>query len=356
MRSLSPPIRFVVCILALWTGLRLATFAPLYPEQQGRGLTAAIAESSGPADIVGAPIPRAHGSVRASLAPIRARRRAEPISTRFARALAGRTEFGTDSAGAAARVPPGGPGMRVTPGTATPALALGPESRSPSRPLGGPALPAGDSRWSLTGWSLWRPDTGPPSLASGGQLGGSQAGLRLGYRLLGDRSLALNLRLSRPLRGPDGAEAAVGLAIRPSAALPVEILAERRIALEDGGRDAWALGIAGGVDPISLPHDFELGGWAQAGVVGARSRDLYVEGALVLRRELLRLGRAELAVGAGGWAAAQPGAGRVDLGPEASLWFPVGDGAMRLGASWRQRVAGDAAPDSGPAVTLTTDF
>ncbi|MCA1748365.1 MAG: hypothetical protein LC634_02115, partial [Sphingomonadales bacterium] len=144
--------------------------------------------------------------------------------------------------------------------------------------------------------------------------------------------------------------------IRPVERLPVEILAERRIAIEDGGRDAWALGVAGGIDGVGLPLGLELGGWAQAGIVGARSRDLYAEGAIGVRRPVIDAGRATLSVGAASWAAAQPGAARLDIGPEASLSFPVGDGAMRLGVSWRQRIAGNATPGSGPAITLGTDF
>jgi hypothetical protein len=36
--------------------------------------------------------------------------------------------------------------------------------------------------------------------------------------------------------------------------------------------------------------------------------------------------------------------------------LPIGRTAIRASAEWRFRVAGDAAPDSGPAVTLSTDF
>ena len=63
----------------------------------------------------------------------------------------------------------------------------------------------------------------------------------------------------------------------------------------------------------------------------------------------LRLGA--LAVGA-----AQPGAARVDVGPRLTLRLPqVGEGS-RIALDWRQRIAGDARPASGLALTLASDF
>ena len=61
-------------------------------------------------------------------------------------------------------------------------------------------------------------------------------------------------------------------------------------------------------------------------------------------------------MGAGAWAAAQPGLSRLDLGPQAALRLPVAGHAMTLAADWRLRAAGNAAPGSGPTLTLTTDF
>lgn len=57
--------------------------------------------------------------------------------------------------------------------------------------------------------------------------------------------------------------------------------------------------------------------------------------------------------GAGAWGAAQSGVTRLDVGPQASVRFPAN---LTLAADWRFRVAGDAAPASGPTLTLSTDF
>jgi len=86
-------------------------------------------------------------------------------------------------------------------------------------------------------------------------------------------------------------------------------------------------------------------------MVGLRSRDLFVDGAARLSR---RIGAVE--VGGGAWGAAQPGASRLDAGPSLSWRLPVRDANLRLQADWRFRIAGDAAPRSGPALTLAADF
>ena len=50
------------------------------------------------------------------------------------------------------------------------------------------------------------------------------------------------------------------------------------------------------------------------------------------------------------------GSARVDVGPRLTLRLPdVGEGS-RIALDWRQRVAGDATPESGLALTLAADF
>ena len=100
-----------------------------------------------------------------------------------------------------------------------------------------------------------------------------------------------------------------------------------------------------------MPGGLRAEAHAQAGMVGLRSRDLFVD---AVARVAVPLGPVEL--GGGAWAAAQPGASRIDAGPSVSWRLPVRGNALRLQADWRFRVAGDAAPGSGPALTLAADF
>lgn len=209
------------------------------------------------------------------------------------------------------------------------------------------------ARWSGSAWLFGR-GKGPNGLAPSGTLGGSQAGARLTYRINGDlsRPLALSARLYAPLDRPQGAEAAVGLDWKPVGSLPLHLLAERRQALGSEGRSDFSLTVYGGVSERPVPGGLRLDAYAQAGVVGVRSRDLFVDGSARLS---LPLGRA-VSVGAGVWGAAQPGASRLDAGPQASLRLPVASANVRLLADWRFRIAGEARPASGPTLTLATDF
>lgn len=214
------------------------------------------------------------------------------------------------------------------------------------------------SRWSGSAWLFARPDRIGPALAAGGQLGGSQAGVRLAYRLtdLGSGSLALAARLSTPLRDTRGAEAAIGLDWHPVRGVPFRLSAERRIALGRDGRDAWSAYAAGGFYQGGLPMGFEADGYAQAGVVGARSQDLFADAAVRVGRPVALPGGKRLVLGGGVWGAAQPGASRLDAGPRVALSVPAAGATVTGALEWRARVAGTAAPDSGAAFTLAADF
>jgi hypothetical protein len=218
----------------------------------------------------------------------------------------------------------------------------------PIQPLAPPTAAAADRRWSASTWALLRRQRDGRSLAPAGTLGGSQAGVRLLYRV-GD-GLALSARAYVPLRRPKGAEAAAGLEWRPASAIPVAILAERRQALGREGRSAFSVLVHGGASR-ALPGGLRLDAYAQTGIVGVRSRDTFLD---VSARVAARLGPVE--VGAGAWGAAQPGASRLDVGPSLSYRLPVAHANLRLEADWRFRLAGDAAPGSGPALTLAADF
>jgi len=271
----------------------------------------------------------------------------------------------------------------ISPGMASPTPSAPPVSRGPASPIvamagaGEPAFapmplepvvateppraagigpaaamaappPARPSRWSGSAWLLARGDIGQPSLAPGGTLGGSQAGGRLTYGL--GRHWPLSARAYLPLRRPEGAEAAAGVDWRPFASIPVSLLAERRQAIGDEGQSAFSITFYGGFSH-AVGKLFRIDGYAQAGIVGLRSRDGFVDGSA---RAVATLGRLE--AGGGAWGAAQPGAARLDVGPSLSYRLPVSNSAIRIEADWRFRIAGDARPASGPALVIATDF
>jgi hypothetical protein len=211
------------------------------------------------------------------------------------------------------------------------------------------------SRWSASAWTFVRRGEAT-QLAPGGTLGGSQVGARFAYRLgaVADGPLSLSVRVYSPLKNPRGAEAALGLEWQPAPVLPVRLLAERRQAIGKEGRSAFSLTAYGGISDREIVGPVKMDLYAQAGVVGARSRDLFVDGSLGIGVPIDAGER--LKVGMGAWAAAQPGVSRLDVGPQLTVKLPVEGKNVRLSADWRLRVAGEAAPGSGPALTLSTDF
>jgi hypothetical protein len=164
------------------------------------------------------------------------------------------------------------------------------------------------SRWSGSAWAFVRGGGHATALSPGGQIGGGQAGARILYRL------------------------------------------------DAGGRNAWALGAAGGIYALPLGGHWRFDGYGEAGIVGTRRRDPYADGAGRIARAIDLGGGRSLAVGGGLWAAAQPGASRVDAGPSAVLRLPVAGRTMALALDWRGRVAGKARPGSGVALTAGVDF
>lgn len=198
-----------------------------------------------------------------------------------------------------------------------------------------------------------RPGGTRPSLAGGGELGGSQVAARLAWRPRGG-ALGLAARVYAPLRH-DGAEAAVGIDWHPAPVLPLRLSIERRQRLDGAGRSAWSAYAAGGFYRGGAPGALEFDGYAQAGVVGARRRDGFVDGALRLGYRLPARHVVPV-MGVGLWGAAQPGVSRIDIGPRASLRLPLAGHVMTVALDGRFRLAGQARPGSGAALTVAADF
>lgn len=342
---MTAPLRFVGGILAVWVGLRVA----MTLVNEGGPGEAAATRAMGPAGRMEAmrPGPVAAGPVASG--PVASRPVANEavangpvgagrvVARPVVRLVIGRGEIEPP----AREHPP--PDVQVS-------VVDGQQIILPPLPAIGPAGPDREvadtvprSRWSGDAYVFLRRQ-GPAGLAPGAQLGGGQGFARLSYRLDEAGRRAATARVSRAT-GVRQSEAAVGLrgAIAPGVAMTVE----RRIALDAGGRSAWAAFAAAGVAGRTV-GPVVVDGYAQAGLVGARRRDMFVDGAM-------RAGRAVgvARVGLGLWGAAQPGAARLDGGPYASVRLPAG---LSLAVDWRVRVAGDARPGSGLAMTVAAGF
>jgi hypothetical protein len=225
--------------------------------------------------------------------------------------------------------------------------------------LTGDTVRAPQQRWSGDAWLLLRQDTTRPVTSGRGSYGQSQAGAVLRYRLAPDSGHrpAAYVRASAALGSVREAEVALGLTARPVPAIPLALAAEVRgtHAAEDTEARPAAFAYTE-FPPLKLPLGARGDAYLQGGYVGGRFATPFVDGQVRIDREVARLGPAELRAGAGLWGGAQKGAKRLDVGPGATVALELGGTPVRMSADWRFRVAGEAHPHSGPALTVSTGF
>lgn len=339
------PLLFVIATLALWTGGRGAWLAMGLPDPIDAQAAPALADAAALpgrvlVDLVAPMIEQPAYGARPIL----------PRRSGLAATQAG--SFGTP----AAAVPIAAGAERSDDLLLLAAWQQAAVSSPPNR-LAAPdgwigTAPSAPDRLAVSAWIFERPGAGR-AIAPGGQLGGSQFGVRATMRLDARGRVALAGRLSGPRRDLGATEAAIGLDwnLVPDARLSIE----RRIALGPRGRNAWSAYGAGGFYLEPTPASV-VDGYAQAGVVGLKALDPFADGAVRGGGKLAVGPDRTLVVGGGAWGAVQPDASRLDIGPRAALGLPVGPGQASLALEGRFRVAGNARPGSGLALTLGTDF
>lgn len=354
-RPHAPALRFLLGCIASWVVLRILMSGNL-------ALSSAVDE---PRAVPKPPRPFAAvaATMPAGLVAAGAPRRAGPPIT----SAAMRAPLQSAALHGVVRDPPPRLGLPLLPPLSTGRADVPPDFALPPPPyppgvakLAGPSILPGRSAagWSLSGWLYWRGGSraAPGAIAAAGQLGGSQAGLRLVRGLDGDGRWRAFARAVVAVARPRQREVTAGLSFAPVRNWPVEVTIEHRLAVGSEGRTALAAMVSGGVDDVALPAGFRLAGYGQAGVVGAHQRDGFADGALVVDRPLVDGARASLRLGAIVAGAAQPGVSRIDVGPRLTLPLPnVGKGG-RIALDWRLRIAGGARPANGPALTIAGDF
>lgn len=360
------PLAIMLAVVAIWFGLRASLLAPVAepgkPELLAR--PARGAEAMARADTTvrdGSPAPWRTGPTDLPAPPfmrLGAAAAAVPLRAWVATPALGPPNREQSDSGA--DMPPAF-------GAAEPELAL--QSHGPAL---GPAtlqrvgfslaLPAarssGRKRLSIDGWLFLREgsagEAGAAPLAP--TYGASQFGAVLRYDL-GSRTHPPQAYL-RATGAIDSRETdlAAGIRIRPVAALPLRAHGEVRVSrLGDRVELRPSAFVTLGVER-ALPLDARVRGYAQAGYVGGKFATGFADGSLVVERGAKRFERGALAVGGGAWGGAQKGTERLDVGPTASMALRLGQGSVRLAADYRFRVAGDAEPSSGAALTLSTSF
>lgn len=233
-----------------------------------------------------------------------------------------------------------------------------------------PAEVRAGRRWSSDSWILWREKGRPGSaLIGGGTYGASQAGAVVRYRIApGSRfDPRAYLRVTSTLSPEYEVEGAAGIAVRPLARVPLDIMVEGRTLHFFGDarlrpsetRVRPAVMAVAGPPALKLPGQLRAEAYGQVGYVGGEGSSTFADGQLRVIRNFTELsaGPMRFEGGLGTWGGAQKGVHRVDVGPTAAMTFPVGKTVFgRVSLDWRQRVSGSAEPGSGPVFTVSAGF
>jgi len=335
----SRPLRFVMAIVGGWIGARVAILWPAH----------------GPEAAVMAIAPRAFAALPATTPP-------RPRTTGGAATAITRATFPHPATLVFDRSPI--PDAEIEPAVALTAPARIAPTREaadwparivPGEMVGAPLPPLSRTasarpRLAGSGWLIAR--GAGPATPFAPQLGGSQAGTRLTYALGDSRRVAIAARFSSALAARQR-EAALGLDWQPTA-LPVHLFAEQRIAIA-GARGGPSAGLIAGLPPTPVAAGFSLDAYGQAGVIARNGGEGFVDGAARVTRPVAAIGRSRVELGLGAWGGAQRSAARLDVGPAASVAVPAAM-PLRISLEWRQRIAGDARPGSGPALSIGADF
>ncbi len=218
-------------------------------------------------------------------------------------------------------------------------------------------LPPSSAKRQLS-WSIWLFTRNSDGASPAPQLGAAQAGGRLTYGLLSPTlltSLSASVRLARPLEGR-GFEISPGLSLSGGKAIPVEMIIERRIRPEKGNKDQWGVLLASGIAPREIRPGLTVEGFAQAGFTGTKTILPFAQMGAGIHRSAYSSPIAKVKIGAGLWADGQGKVGRIEIGPEIVTVVDTGALDVRVSAQWRIKVAGNAKPGSGPALSLSTSF
>ncbi|MFZ4690017.1 MAG: hypothetical protein ACOYLS_12315 [Polymorphobacter sp.] len=213
----------------------------------------------------------------------------------------------------------------------------------------------------LTGdfYSLFRdgPAGGP---AASPVLGGGQSGGSIAWSPdpLARRPFAIVARVNAASASNgaiDNSTAQGAIGVRWTALKGVNISAERLVSLGEFARDDWALRLAAGAD--GKRGRIGWSSYGEAGIIG--NGDVFAGVQARAGVPVLRLGKLSLLAGAGAWGSVQTGGitvSRFDLGPSLIARAPIGRANFELSADWRFRLAGNALPGSGPAVTISAGY
>jgi len=234
-----------------------------------------------------------------------------------------------------------------------------PGASSAAAPNPAPASGTGTDDWSGDAWVFWREGSDAPVTPGAQGYGRSQAGAVIRLAMIPASALRPQayVRVSAALEGPREREVAAGLSARPVPEVPLRLAAEARVTETDFGTELRpAVFAVTEIPPFALPAGLRGETYVQGGYVGGDYDTPFIDGQLGIAREFTLSDTTRLRLGGGVWGGAQRGASRLDVGPSAQMTFRIGTVNARASADYRFRIAGDARPSSGPALTLSASF
>lgn len=211
--------------------------------------------------------------------------------------------------------------------------------------------PQSPRRLQVYAYHFWRSGGGSIPLGTG-RYGGGQSGVIATYRVAPDVSLLARVAVAHD--DVREREVAAGVRWAPLQTQELMLTAEHR--LRNAGSHSVAVYVAGGKSTVPLPLDFKLDTYGQLGFVSGRGGGAFFDAQARVEHEVITIEPIKLRAGGGVWAGGQKAVARLDVGPTISGNIDLGETSIRLDADWRFRIAGDARPANGPAITLSTSF
>ena len=205
-------------------------------------------------------------------------------------------------------------------------------------------------------YSFWRLSPSRQSaLAPSAQYGGSQTGVIATFDPFETNGNGPAF-LVRAAATPDGEQSEFGLGMRwrPVDKLPVALYAEHRFTT--GAPYRFATYLAGGVNAQPISGRWSLDAFGQAGYASGQSGGGFFDAQARAMHPLVKVGGVPITAGVGTWAGGQKGAVRMDAGPTIAATVDAGPASLLLQLDWRIRVAGNAEPNKGLALTVSTGF
>lgn len=229
-------------------------------------------------------------------------------------------------------------------------------------------------RWLLDVYGFYRQGSSALSVTQGRQpiYGASQLAANLQWRARPSSSHdpRVYARAYHALVPAGESEISAGASVLPIGKVPVRVYTELRAVRNPAVSD---LGIASQTDlrpaayaateipPLKLPLGFSLEAYGAGGYVGGKASTYFLDGQATATHQVTRIGKpglgsAAVSLGGGVWGGAQEGVHRVDIGPTLRFDVNIGDVPARVSVDYREKVAGDADPNSGVAATVSTRF